>query len=301
VVGNSLVSAALAPVCAVCKAVLDEPLSGCVCTLCWSSVRPITPPVCDACGDPLPRGHESLIRDPDPPDRHQSQVPDPQSPGQSQSPISNPESPLCGRCIRHRSPIDRARAIGEYDGTLREIIHALKYDGRRSVAGPLAALMCARGAELLKNADCVVPVPLHWRREHWRGFNQARELSRHMRLPVVEALVRTRYTRPQIELAAERRRTNVAGAFRQRLGWLRHRTTGATRVVLVDDVSTTGATVEACARVLKESGVSQVYALTAARVVSRRRLDISRATPHTAVTVDSARGAAAPARGSASH
>jgi ComF family protein len=127
----------------------------------------------------------------------------------------------------------------------------------------------------LNDADCVVPVPLHWRREHWRGFNQARELSRHLHLPVVDALVRTRSTRPQIELAAERRRANVAGAFRQRLGWRRHRTAPAKTVVLVDDVSTTGATLEACARVLKAAGASEVYALTAARVVSRRRPESS--------------------------
>ena len=238
---NGLASALLAPACAVCKAVLDEPLSGCVCTTCWASIRPITPPVCDACGEPLARRYQS--------------------------------DSLCIRCFRHRSAIERARAIGEYDGTLREIIHALKYDGRRSLARPLAGLMCARGAELLKDADCVVPVPLHWRREHSRGFNQARELSRYMGLPVAEALVRTRYTRPQIELAAERRRTNVAGAFRRRLGWLRPRAIRARKVVLIDDVSTTGATLEACARVLKEDGVSDVYALTAARVISRRARD----------------------------
>jgi ComF family protein len=245
---NALMSATMAPACAVCKGLLEEPLSGCVCGTCWASIRPITPPVCDACGDPLARLHES--------------------------PTSNAKS-VCGACSRHMSPIDRARAIGEYDGTLREIIHALKYDGRRSLARPMATLMCARGAEVLNDADCVVPVPLHWRREHSRGFNQARELSRYIGLPVVEALVRTRYTRPQIELAAERRRTNVAGAFRRRLGWLRKPSIRAKKVVLVDDVSTTGATLEACARVLKEEGVSDVYALTAARVVSRRRVDIS--------------------------
>ena len=245
---NALMAACLAPACAVCKGLLHEPLSGCVCGTCWASIRPITPPVCDACGDPLA--------------------------GQHQSPI--PHSQLkCATCVRHRSAIDRARAIGEYDGTLREIIHALKYDGRRSLARPLAALMCTRGVDLLKDADCVVPVPLHWRREHSRGFNQARELSRYIGLPVVEALVRTRYTRPQIELAAERRRTNVAGAFRRRLGRFRQPSIRAKKVVLVDDVSTTGATVEACARALKEDGVSDVYALTAARVVSRRRVDVS--------------------------
>ena len=177
----------------------------------------------------------------------------------------------CGNCHADERAVSRARAIGTYDGTLREIIHALKYGARLSLAKPLAALMRSRGAELLSGADCVVPVPLHWRRQYSRGFNQARELSRYAGLPVVDALVRTRHTRAQVELAADQRRANVSGAFRVRRWWLRERTLAAMKIVLIDDVSTTGATLEACALALKEAGAAEVYALTAARVVTTRR------------------------------
>jgi len=165
--------------------------------------------------------------------------------------------------------VTRARAIGEYDGVLRDLIHSFKYDKRHSLARPLAHLMRARGATVLENADCIIPVPLHWRREYQRGFNQARALSQHLGLPVVNALVRTRHTRAQVELAADRRRSNVANAFALRGRWQRY--INGVRVVIVDDVSTTGATLESCAHALKCCGASEVYALTAARVVTRRR------------------------------
>ncbi len=212
-----------------------------MCRHCWGAIRPITRPVCDGCGDPLPRPVER-----------------------------------CRHCSSREGAIERARAIGEYEGTLREIIHALKYSGRRSLAPRLAAHMRSRGRELLDEADCVVPVPLHWRREYHRGFNQARELATHLDLPVLDVLIRTRHTRPQVELAAESRRENVEAAFECRKPLLRKpRAIDGLKVVIVDDVSTTGATLEACARVLKEAGASEVYALTAARVVTRRRGDRS--------------------------
>ncbi len=203
--------------------------------MCWASVRPITPPVCDACGDPLPR-----------------------------------DVGRCPLCQRRDRGVARSRAIGEYDGALRDIVHALKYDGRISLARPLAALMRVRGADLIAQADCVVPVPLHWRKEHSRGFNQARELARHIGLPVVNALVRVRHTRPQVELPADRRRENVAGVFRMRRGWLRGPDIRRGKVLLIDDVSTTGATLESCARVLKQAGASEVFALVTARVFAGR-------------------------------
>ena len=242
-VANALFAAALGPACAVCNALLDQPTQGCVCERCWRAVVPITPPICDRCGDPLAR--------------------------QAQSLIPNPQS-LCMPCCERDSAISRARAIGEYEGTLREIVHALKYSGRISLAKPLAAQMRQRGRELLEEADCVVPVPLHWRREYQRGFNQAREIARHLGPPVVDALVRCRATRAQVELAADRRRANVAGAFALRRKWLRAQHIQGRRLLLIDDVSTTGATLESCAAVLKAFGAAEISALTAARVVTRR-------------------------------
>lgn len=159
------------------------------------------------------------------------------------------------------------RAAGLYDGSLREIVHALKYDGRRSVARRLGALMREHGGDVLAGADAVVPVPLHRRRLRARGFNQAAELGRHLGLPLCHALRRIRATPSQTDLPAGERHANVRGAFTL----ARRIDVSGTCLVLVDDVSTTGATLEACARVLCEAGAREVRAVTAARVVSRPR------------------------------
>ncbi|OFW37474.1 MAG: hypothetical protein A3J29_21200 [Acidobacteria bacterium RIFCSPLOWO2_12_FULL_67_14b] len=166
--------------------------------------------------------------------------------------------------------VDYAAAIGEYEGRLRDIIHALKYEGRRSIAPRLGALMRVAGGDALIGADVVVPVPLHPRRERARGFNQAEDLARELGLPVRPLLRRVRHTTSQIELPAGERHRNVRDAF----AWSRSPEPGArvpAVVVLVDDVSTTGATLDACARVLKAAGVMEVRALTAARVSTARR------------------------------
>src|SRR3989442_15428459 len=109
---DALLPVVLAPSCAACGELLDRPTLGPVCACCWQSIHPLTPPICDACGDPLPTWRSVSI-------------------------------PLltCPRCRRMRRQVDRARAIGEYDGALKAIVHALKYEGRRSLARPLAALM----------------------------------------------------------------------------------------------------------------------------------------------------------------
>ena len=151
---------------------------------------------------------------------------------------------------------------------MKDILHALKYEPRRSIAVPLGALMRERGGDLLRDADVVVPVPLHPRREYERGFNQAEDLARQLGLPVTPLLKRVVHTQSQIELPKHRRRENVKTAFRYRPSAV---SVMPQIVVLVDDVSTTGSTLEACARVLKGAGVKEVRALTAARVVTGRR------------------------------
>ena len=123
------------------------------------------------------------------------------------------------------------------------------------------------GTPVLEGADFVVPVPLHPLRRFVRGFNQASELAQGLGLPVRHALRRTRNTGSQADLPAGRRHANVRGAFR--VAW-RAPIRGAC-IVLVDDVSTTGATLEACARTLMDCGAREVRALTAARAVSRGR------------------------------
>jgi ComF family protein len=162
-------------------------------------------------------------------------------------------------------------AVGSYDGRMKDIVHALKYDRRRSISPRLGAMMRERGEPLLRDAGCVIPVPLHPRREYRRGFNQAHDLARHLGPPVVPLLKRVVPTRPQIDLPRHERRQNVRDAFA--IGWDGGQPSPSSLrvVVLVDDVSTTGATLEACARVLKNAGVGEVRALTAARVVSAPR------------------------------
>lgn len=163
--------------------------------------------------------------------------------------------------------IAQVAAIGGYEGTLREILHALKYDGRRSIAPHLSRVMARVAAPLLADADLAVPVPLHRLRLHQRGFNQAADLARGLGVPAVNVLRRVRRTRPQVELPAAERHSNVADAFAIarfcRAGGVRGKV-----VVLVDDVATTGATLEACATVLQAAGAGEVRALTAARVAT---------------------------------
>jgi ComF family protein len=125
--------------------------------------------------------------------------------------------------------------------------------------------MIASGARVLHDADLAVPVPLYRARRRARGFNQAAEIARHLTIPAIHALKRTRATVSQTDLPAEARHANVRNAFALRRG------VDVTErvIVLIDDVSTTGATLEACARVLLDAGAREVRALTAARVVSR--------------------------------
>ena len=166
----------------------------------------------------------------------------------------------------HGNSLDHVTAA--YRGPLRDIIHAFKYERRRSLAIPLARLMADAAHQLLHDAACVVPVPLHPWKRLTRGFNQAADLAAVLGPPVVKALWRPRWAQPQVGLPAAERRRNVRGVFGPS-PWLRQRhrvafITGRT-VVLVDDVRTTGATLEACARVLTSMGAREVRCLTLAQ------------------------------------
>lgn len=185
---------------------------------------------------------------------------------------------LCGPCISNPFRFKAARAVGLYQGTLRSLIHHYKYQGRDNLAGPLGRLLwqgfCAHWAS--NRIDLVVPVPLHARRLRQRGFNQAYALVRWWpRLAALSGasagatwvdatvLQRHRFTHPQTGLKKDERKVNLRNAF----SVLKPERVRNRRILLVDDVFTTGATVNACARTLLQSGAAEVNVLTLARTV----------------------------------
>lgn len=211
------------------------------CPGCFQAVVPLEQPLCIGCG--------TMVSGADGPD------------------------PLCASCRDQAPAFDRARAAFAYQGSLREVIQCLKYRGQTQLAGPLGQLMHAVYRRFWQPADVdlILPVPLHRRRLRERGFNQALLLVRRWpraagepRVPLeCSVLVRTRATAPQAGLDRRARRTNISGAFAVRSP---ARVAGR-RLLLVDDVITTGATVAECARVLKQSGAARVDVLALARVV----------------------------------
>ena len=234
------------PRCQVCGKFCAEP----ICETCFADFSFIESPFCDACGKPF----------------------DPTATG----------GPLCDECRSRAFRFDAARAIGRHTGALRQAILSLKFRGLRRLDEPLAALLAARleldetdrsgGLSLTKGIprraiQAIIPVPLHRDRVRSRGYNQsellARRLSDKVGIPVwPDALVRVRWTRPQTEIASPReRRQNVSGAFEARKVW---RLADA-HVLLLDDVFTSGSTMNECARVLKHAGAARVDALTLSR------------------------------------
>jgi ComF family protein len=190
-----------------------------------------------------------------------------------ESPLEGPVCADCWRTIpplaeRERLAADGAVMAADYQGPLRDILHAFKYERRRSLARPLARVLAQAGRDVLDGASCVVPVPLHPFKRLARGFNQAADLASYLGPPVIHALWRSRPTRAQVGLAAARRRQNVRGAFRASPLLTRQRRaafiTGRV-VVLVDDVRTTGSTLRECERVLQTMGAREVRKLTLAQ------------------------------------
>jgi ComF family protein len=219
---------------------VDDWSLGVICDSCWKRVKPIEAPYCRQCGYAFP------------------------------SKVIEPDKALCGACRRRIYRFDFARACGLFQDPLKEIIHQFKYRSHpslaRPLAGRLATLYSAHQDEL--RADVIIPIPLHSRRERERGFNQSFELSKHLaKLTGIRVerrwLRRTRPTKVQAGLSRRERRLNMRGAFEvSGKAQLEGRS-----VLLVDDVFTTGATLNECARILKQQGAGKVNALTIARVI----------------------------------
>lgn len=200
-----------------------------MCDNCLSAAERIRPPLCPLCGRPLARER------------------------------------LCHVCQETRPSIDGIRSVAYFEGGLRRAIHRFKYYGATALADPLAQLLVEYQTENQLPADVIVPVPLHADREAERGYNQAallaQALGARLELPTVDtALVRVRATAPQVTLDSLERRSNVTGAFRARQA-----TVAGRRVLLIDDVCTTGATMDACAKALKAEGAQCVWGLALAR------------------------------------
>jgi ComF family protein len=177
------------------------------------------------------------------------------------------ENHLCGKCITQDHYFDTARSLGIFEGSLKKAIHYFKYNDITILAEPLGELLADYGEHMLNHREyeIIIPVPLHRMRLRQRGFNQsvmlAQKVGKEWNVHVsVESLGRSKKTTPQTMLPLRERRKNVRGAFFYTGGNL-----SGERVLLIDDVFTTGSTVNECARTLKKHGASRVDILTLAR------------------------------------
>ncbi|MGO8911466.1 MAG: ComF family protein [Bradyrhizobium sp.] len=233
---------ALPTLCVACR----EPVDGeGVCAECWAKLSFIAPPYCPRLGIPF--------------------VYDPGPDMLSMEAISNPPA------------YARARAAVRYDDVARTLVHALKYQDRTDLAPAMGRWMARAGHELLDDADVLIPVPLHWRRAWHRRYNQsgalARVIQRQTGVKVApEALQRIRRTEQQIGLSRPQRASNVQGAFKVAAD--RQSLIAGRRIVLIDDVLTSGATVDACARALLRAKAATVDVLVFARVVDSHKTPI---------------------------
>jgi ComF family protein len=231
--------------CPVCETTLGAGRRDPLCGACWRAITRLDVPWCERCGA------ASIVR-----------ADAVAAPRVAPQPIA-----ACAACGGEPPGYDYARSAALYEGPLREAIHSLKFGRRRALASPLGDLTAQQCAISLPDGiDTLIPVPRARARARERGFNQAallaRRIGRRLEIPVRSHwLARVRSTRPQSDLSAAERRANVRDAFRASA-----RVAGR-HVLVVDDVLTTGATLDACARALRAAGARRVGALTVARVV----------------------------------
>lgn len=221
--------------CVVCSSVIKDSQNGFVCSECFSKIKIIEPPFCKGCGRPF-ISRETLKYSPE----H-----------------------LCARCREKAFSFHCARAVGVYEGTLKKLIHAYKFRKKRALGEYLSKIMIENLGDKFEQIDfdTIIPVPLHKQRLRTREFDQsfllAMKIGKHLNIPVLsDSLIRYRSTKPQLELKVKERLKNVKGAFRVREG---EKIKGKS-ILLIDDVFTTGATINECSKILKKEGASRVDA-----------------------------------------
>lgn len=231
---STLIDALYPPRCLACAAATDQPMG--LCPACWRDTHFIAGTTCRKCGVPLLG--DSGVED------------------------------VCETCTRHPPAWDRGAAALLYSGAGRRVVLALKHGDRLDMVRPLAAWMAAAGAPLIAEADLIAPVPLHWRRLLLRRYNQSAELARRLsvltgRPACADLLVRRRATTPQGGNRAARA-ANQAGAVA--VTPRHHARVSGRRILVIDDVMTTGATLSGCADALRAAGATGVDVLVLARV-----------------------------------
>ena len=223
------------PCCLVCRTRIDA--HHLLCPACWREVHFIRPPLCDVLGIPLP--------------------------------FDVGERTVSAAAVAHPPTYDRARAVAHFSGAMRTLVHQLKYADRHDGRTLFGRWLAEAGRDLLPGIDVIVPVPLSRLRLFLRHFNQAAilgsELARQIGIPMHPMLLkRVRWTKSQVGMTRDQRRRNIQGAFA--VPKARRAEVAGRNVLLVDDVVTTGATVEACARALKRAGAARVDVLALALV-----------------------------------
>ncbi len=243
----------LPPRCLGCGVLVED--QGALCPACWSGITFLAEPLCRRCG--LPFAYDGAAGD-----------------GAVRGGAVGAELE-CGACLAEPPPFERARAVMRYDNGSRPLLLGFKHGDRTEAAAPYAAWMARSGRALVAAAEIVAPVPLHWRRLFSRRYNQAALLARALAraenltngglVEVPDLLLRRRATPSQGRLTRSERQRNVAGAFAanpRRADLLKGR-----RLLLVDDVMTTGATVAACSRAALKAGAAAVDVLVLARAL----------------------------------